>query len=265
MSLHALRCSWASLKALLECLWVWWSGLEVYGMGETHGISIVQRKLLPWFLILSHFSDTDFTKSFVESFLVYRGFSKKELDVKKSFGNGLGRSDGARREEVLAFLSEEKHRIGFLDEQDVSRSEAVWEVPSEVLEQPEQEEAEIDTWMQAEWKWAFVGSTGKSRLSCKGSSERPDFDSGWCSLSKLCRKGKRKRGQRRNKRRHEDSPDLEVPLTIDEEVLWGADEPPEKRSQEEETVGECMLLPLSLFVSFLSWILSCFDLMLSVF
>ena len=56
-----------------------------------------------------------FTKWFVESFSVYRGLSKKELDVKQSSRKGLGRSDGVRREEVLAFLSGEKHKIGFLE------------------------------------------------------------------------------------------------------------------------------------------------------
>ena len=35
-----------------------------------------------------------FTKWFVESLSVYRGFSKKKLDVKQSSGKGLGRSDG---------------------------------------------------------------------------------------------------------------------------------------------------------------------------
>ena len=36
--------------------------------------------------------------------------------------------------------------VGFLNGQDVIRSEAVQEVPSEVLEQLEQEEAKIDAW-----------------------------------------------------------------------------------------------------------------------
>ena len=53
-------------------------------------------------------------------------------------------------EEVLAFLFGEKPKIGFLDEQDVIRSEAVQEIPGEVLKQLGEEEAEIDPWMQAE-------------------------------------------------------------------------------------------------------------------
>ena len=64
---------------------------------------------------------------------MYPGLSKKELNVIQSYGKGLGRSDGVRREEVLIFLSGEKHRIGFLDEQDVIRSEAIQEVPGEIL------------------------------------------------------------------------------------------------------------------------------------
>ena len=56
---------------------------------------------------------------------MYRGLSKRELDVKQSFGKGLGRLDGVRREEVLAFLFGEKHKIGFLAEQDVIRSGVV--------------------------------------------------------------------------------------------------------------------------------------------
>lgn len=37
----------------------------------------------------------------------------------------------------MAFLSEEEHRIGFLDGQDVIGSEVVQDVPGEVLEQLE--------------------------------------------------------------------------------------------------------------------------------
>ncbi|XXG62800.1 hypothetical protein AAC387_Pa05g1106 [Persea americana] len=70
---------------------------------------------------LPTFRTVGFTKWFVESFSMYPGLSKKELDVKQSPGKGLGRSDGVRREEVLAFLSGEKHKIGFLYEQDVIR------------------------------------------------------------------------------------------------------------------------------------------------
>ena len=93
---------------------------------------------------LPTFRTVGFTKWFVESFSVYRGLSKKELDVKQSPGKGLGRSNGVRREEVLAFLSGEKHKIGFLCEWDIIRSGVVQEVPGEVLKQLEEEEAEID-------------------------------------------------------------------------------------------------------------------------
>ena len=55
---------------------------------------------------------------------MYRGLSKKELDVNQSSGKGLGKSDGVHREEVLAFLSGEKHRTGLLEDHDVIRSEA---------------------------------------------------------------------------------------------------------------------------------------------
>ena len=37
------------------------------------------------------FQTVGFTKWFVKCFSVYRGLSKKELDVKQSFGKGLGR------------------------------------------------------------------------------------------------------------------------------------------------------------------------------
>ena len=82
---------------------------------------------------LPTFRTTGFTKWFVESFSVHRGLSKKELDVKQSSGKGLGKSDGVHREEVLAFLSREKHKIGFLDDRDVIRSGAVQEILGEVL------------------------------------------------------------------------------------------------------------------------------------
>ena len=51
---------------------------------------------------LPTFRTAGFTKWFAESFLAYRGLSKKELDVKQSSGKGLGKSDGIRREEVLS-------------------------------------------------------------------------------------------------------------------------------------------------------------------
>ncbi|WP_211372206.1 hypothetical protein, partial [Flagellimonas olearia] len=109
---------------------------------------------------LPTFRTAGFTKWFAESFLAYRGLSKKELDVKLSSGKGTGKSDGVRREEVWAFLSGEKHKIGFLGDQGVIGSEAVREVPDEALEQLEQEEAEIDAWMQAAQRRASAESTG---------------------------------------------------------------------------------------------------------
>ena len=81
---------------------------------------------------------------------MHRGLSNKELDVKQSSGKGLGKSDGVRREEALAFLSGEKHKIGFLEDQDVIRSGAAQEIPGEVLEQLAEEEPEVATWIQAE-------------------------------------------------------------------------------------------------------------------
>ena len=93
-------------------------------------------------------------------------------------------------------------------------------------------------------------STGKSKPSSEDSSERPDFDSRAGTSSKPTHRSKRKKGQRRNKRWHERSPDLEVPLTIAEEVLKDVDEPPEKRSREEETVNDGMILLLSFSASF---------------
>ncbi|KAJ8649208.1 hypothetical protein MRB53_002231 [Persea americana] len=83
---------------------------------------------------LPTFQIAGFTKWFMESFSVHQGLSKKELDVKQSSAKGLGKSDGFRREEVLAFLSGEKHKIGFLDDRDVIRSGAVQEMPGKVLE-----------------------------------------------------------------------------------------------------------------------------------
>ena len=80
------------------------------------------------------FRTAGFTKWFVESFSVYQGLSKKELDIKQSSGKGLGQSDGVRQEELLAFLSGEKHKICFLEDQDVIRSGATQEIPGEVLE-----------------------------------------------------------------------------------------------------------------------------------
>ena len=73
-------------------------------------------------------------------------------------------------------------------------------------------------------------STGKSRPYSEDSTERLDFDGRVGISSKPSHRSKRKRGHRRNKRRHEDSLDLEVPLTIAEEGSGDADEPPEKRS-----------------------------------
>ncbi|MDL1139804.1 hypothetical protein PS029_20785 [Yersinia pestis] len=191
-----------------------------------------------------------FAKWFAESFSAYRGLSKKELDVKLASGKGLGKSDGIRREEVWAFLSGEKHKIGFLGDQGVIGSEAVREIPDEALEQLEQEEAELGAWMQAAQRQASVESTGKSRPSSEESSGKPDSDSGAGSSKKRARRSKRRRSHHRSKGQHEDSPDLEVPLTINEDVPVDADEPPEKRSREEETVGEGMILPFSLSISF---------------
>ncbi|KAJ8635653.1 hypothetical protein MRB53_009920 [Persea americana] len=78
---------------------------------------------------LPTFRTAGFTKWFVESLSVYQGLSKKELDVKQSSGKGLRKSDGICREEVMAFLSGEKHRTGFLDDQDIIRSGAAQEIP----------------------------------------------------------------------------------------------------------------------------------------
>ena len=61
-----------------------------------------------------------------------------------------GRLDGVRQEEVLAFLFGEKQMIGFLNKQDIIRSESVREVPGEALERLEEEEAELSAWLQEE-------------------------------------------------------------------------------------------------------------------
>ena len=68
----------------------------------------------------------------------------------------------------MAFLSGEKHKIGFLGEQDVIRLGAVQGVPGEVMKQLEKEEAEVDAWMQTERMKASMESTGKSRPSNEG-------------------------------------------------------------------------------------------------
>ncbi|XXG53638.1 hypothetical protein AAC387_Pa03g1703 [Persea americana] len=66
---------------------------------------------------------------------------------------------------------------GFLEDQDVIRSGAAHEIPSEVLEQLA-EEAEVAAWIQEERAKASMESTGKSRPSGEDSIERPDFDGG---------------------------------------------------------------------------------------
>ncbi|XXG42063.1 hypothetical protein AAC387_Pa01g2413 [Persea americana] len=119
-----------------------------------------------------------------------------------------------------------------------SEQELYKEVPGEVLKQLEEEEAKIDAWIQADRAKASMESTGKSRLSSEDFSERLDFDGGAGTSSKPSHRSKRKRGQCRNKRRHEDSPDLEVPLTIAEEVSGDDDEPSEKRNREEEAIDD---------------------------
>ena len=108
-----------------------------------------------------------------------------------------------------------------------------------------------------------VEFTGKGRPSSDGSSERLDSDNVAGTSGKPTHRSKRKRGQRRNKKWHEDSPDLKVPLTIAEEASKDVDEPPEKRRREEETTGDGIILPSSLSVSFLSW--RFFDPLLSFF
>ena len=47
----------------------------------------------------------------------------------------------------MAFLSGEKHEIGFLKDQDIIRLEAAQEIPGEVLEQLAEEEAEVAAWI----------------------------------------------------------------------------------------------------------------------
>ena len=147
------------------------------------------------------------------------------------------------------FLSGEKHRIGFLDDQDVIRSGAAQEVPDEVLEQLAEEEAEVDAWMQAERTKASMGSTDRSRPSGEDSGERLHFDSGAGSSSRPTRRSKRKRGQRRHGRRYDDSPDSDVPLATVEEASEDDDEHPEKRSREEE-ISDGMTFLLSFPASF---------------
>ncbi|KAJ8649209.1 hypothetical protein MRB53_002232 [Persea americana] len=88
--------------------------------------------------------------------------------------------------------------------------------------------------MQAERAKASMESTGKSRSSNEESSERLDSEGGAGSSNRPTHRRKRRRGQRRNKRSHEDSPNLEIPLTIAEEASGDDDEPPKKRSQEEK-------------------------------
>ncbi|XXG62736.1 hypothetical protein AAC387_Pa05g1049 [Persea americana] len=156
---------------------------------------------------LPTFRTAGFTKWFVESFSVYRGLSKKELDVKQSSWKGLGKSDGVRR------------------------SGAAQEIPSEVLEQLVEEEAEVTAWIQAERAKASMESIGKSRPSSEASGERPDFNGGAGTSSHM---SKRRKGQCRSKRRHENSTDLEVPSTIAEEASWDDDEPLEKKSRGEK-------------------------------
>lgn len=91
-----------------------------------------------------------------------------------------------------------------------------------------------------------MGSTGRSGPSSEDSGEKPDFDSGAGSSGKPTRRSKRKRGQYRHKKQCEDSPDVEVPLTIDEEVSLDDEEPPEKRGREERA-DDGMILSLLLY------------------
>ncbi|XXG85663.1 hypothetical protein AAC387_Pa11g0700 [Persea americana] len=151
---------------------------------------------------------------FVESLSVYRGLSKKELNVKQSSEKGLGKSDAVRKKKVMAFLSGEKHITGFLEDQDVIRSGTAQEIPGEVLEQLAEEETEVAAWIQAEQAKASMESTGKRRPSSEDSGERPDFDGGTGTSSNSSHRSKRRRGQRRSKRRDENSPDLEIPSTM---------------------------------------------------
>ena len=136
------------------------------------------------------------------------------------------------------------------------------------MEQLEEEEAEFDAWMQASQGRASVESTGKSRPSSDESSGKPDSDSGAGSSRKRARiGGKRKRSHHRSKGQNEDSPNVDVPLIVNEEMPGNADEPPEKRSREEEITGEGIILPLSLFISFHGFfhVLICFLFLLFLF
>ncbi|XXG68859.1 hypothetical protein AAC387_Pa06g1856 [Persea americana] len=170
---------------------------------------------------------------------VREGFSLLSTHTKQLLNaTEWSESDGVRREEVLAFLSGERHRTGFLEEQDVIRLGAAQEIPGEVLEQLADEEAEFPAWIQAERAKASMESTGKSRQSSEDSGERPDFDGGEGASSSSSRRSKRRRGHRRSQRRHESSPDLEIPSTIVEEASGDDDEPPEKRSRGEETIDD---------------------------
>ncbi|XXG53362.1 hypothetical protein AAC387_Pa03g1464 [Persea americana] len=73
-------------------------------------------------------------------------------------------------------------------------------------------------------------STGKSRPSGEDFGERLDFDGEEGTSGKSSRRSKRRKGLHRNQRRHENSPDLEIPSTIAEEASRDDDEPPKKRS-----------------------------------
>lgn len=136
-----------------------------------------------------------------------------------------------RREEILAFLFGEEHKIGFLHVRDIIKREAVREVPVEGLEQLEKEEAVVNAWLQVEQRRVpeeSTGQAGQRRRFSEGSSGRPDpddFQSGVGSSSGSSHKGKRKRGQGRSRRRQRDSPDVEVPLRIAKEVSGSAGEP----------------------------------------
>ena len=93
-------------------------------------------------------------------------------------------------------------------------------------------------------------STGKSRPSGEDSSERPNFDGGVGTSRNSSRRSKRRRGQCRSQRRHESSPDLEIPSTIVQEASGDDDEPPEKRSRGEKIGSDGMTLLLSFSASF---------------
>ena len=117
------------------------------------------------------------------------------------------------------------------------------------MEQHAEEEAKVVAWIQAERAKASMESISKSRPSSEDSSERPDFDGGVGTSTNPSHRSKRRRGQCRSKRRHENSPDLEVPSTIAEEASGDDDEPPEKRSQGEKISSDGMTL-LSFSASF---------------